>query len=145
MRIDHDNVSGALYFKLREGEYDHTEDFSERADVYLDVDAEGTVLGLEALSLEDLTQAVEERGGKLDVPERVEKIENLVGYFHVYEDREHPGEYRWEFRSANSGAAWARTSHSYRDREELERSMDRFRTYHVAAEGGADIEILSTQ
>ncbi len=71
MRISHDKVSGALYIKLREGEYDHTEDFSEKADVYLDVDAEGDVLGLEALSFEDLAQAIDERGGKLELPERL--------------------------------------------------------------------------
>ncbi len=53
--------SGALYIKLRSGEYDHTEDFSERADVYVDVDADGNVLGLEALSFNDLAQAIEER------------------------------------------------------------------------------------
>jgi RNA polymerase sigma factor (sigma-70 family) len=70
VRIDHDKVSGALYIKLRDGKYDHTEDFSQRADVYLDVDAEGNVLGLEALSFEDLAQAIEERGGKLEVPDR---------------------------------------------------------------------------
>ncbi|CAN5877611.1 hypothetical protein BH18ACT11_BH18ACT11_12500 [soil metagenome] len=71
MRISHDKVSGALYIKLREGEYDHTEDFSEKADVYLDVDAEGDVLGLEALSFEDLAEAIEERGGKLELPEHL--------------------------------------------------------------------------
>jgi len=60
-----------LYIKAREGKYDHTEDFSEKADVYLDVDAEGDVLGLEALSFEDLAQAIEERGGKLEVPDRL--------------------------------------------------------------------------
>jgi len=69
LRISHDKESGALYFKLREGRPDHAEDFSERADVY--VDAEGNVLGLEALSFEDLAQAIEERGGKLDVPEKI--------------------------------------------------------------------------
>lgn len=57
MRIDYDKLSGALYIKIREGQPDHTEDFSEKADVYLDVDAEGNVLGLEALSFEDLAQA----------------------------------------------------------------------------------------
>jgi uncharacterized protein YuzE len=71
MRISHDKVSGALYVELREGEYDHTEDFSEGADVYLDVNAEGTVLGLEALSFEDLAQAIDEHGGQLEVPERL--------------------------------------------------------------------------
>ena len=53
MRISHDKVSGALYIKLLGGRYDHT-DFSEKADVYLDVDADGDVFGLEALSFEDL-------------------------------------------------------------------------------------------
>ena len=70
MNITHDKESGALYIRLRDGSYSHTEDFSEGADVYLDVDADGTVLGLEALSFEDLAQAIEERGGKLDVPDR---------------------------------------------------------------------------
>ncbi|MDP8953292.1 MAG: DUF2283 domain-containing protein [Actinomycetota bacterium] len=70
MNITHDKESGALYIRLRDGSYSHTEDFSEGADVYLDVDADGTVLGLEALSFEDLAQAIEERGGRLDVPDR---------------------------------------------------------------------------
>lgn len=35
------------------------------------MDAEGNVLGLETLSFDDLAQAVEERGGKLDVPEKL--------------------------------------------------------------------------
>jgi DNA-binding NarL/FixJ family response regulator len=71
VRISHDKVSGALYVELREGEYDHTEDFSDGADVYLDVDAKGTVLGLEALSFEDLAQAIDEHGGQLEVPDRL--------------------------------------------------------------------------
>lgn len=71
MRISHDRESGALYIKIREGQPDHAEDFSEKADVYVDVDAEGNVLGLEALSFEDLAQAIEERGGKLEVPEKI--------------------------------------------------------------------------
>lgn len=78
MRISYDNLSGALYIKIREGTYDHTEDFSEAADVYVDVDAEGNVLGLEALSFDDLAQAVEERGGKLDVPEVLREQEPAV-------------------------------------------------------------------
>ena len=74
MRIVHDKVSGALYIKIREGKPDHAEDFSERADVYVDVDAEGNVLGLEALSFEDLAQAIDERGGNLEVPERLGRV-----------------------------------------------------------------------
>ncbi len=71
MRISHDKVSGALYVEVCEGEYDHTEDISGGADVYLEVDAEGTVLGLEALSFEDLAQAIDEHGGQLEVPNQL--------------------------------------------------------------------------
>ncbi len=71
MKISHDRASGALYIKLRDGKPDHAEDFSKGADVYADVDAEGNVLGLEALSFEDLAQAIQERGGTLDVPEKI--------------------------------------------------------------------------
>lgn len=71
MKISHDKESGALYIRLRDGKPDHAEDFSAGADVYVDVDTEGNVLGLEALSFEDLAQAIEERGGTLDVPERI--------------------------------------------------------------------------
>ena len=79
MRISHDDVSGALYIKLREGKYDHTEDFSEKADVYLDVDADGNVLGLEALSFENLALAIEERGGKLELPGRIAHLPEGAG------------------------------------------------------------------
>lgn len=72
LKIRHDAKSGAIYIKLREGRPDHAEDFSEKADVYVDVDPDGYVLGLEALSFEDLAQAIEERGGELDIPDRLE-------------------------------------------------------------------------
>jgi uncharacterized protein YuzE len=71
VKIEYDKESGALYARLREGKPDHAEDLSEKANVYPHVDSEGNVLGLEALSLEDLTQALEEREGKLEVPERL--------------------------------------------------------------------------
>lgn len=72
LKIRHDAQSGAIYMKLREGRPDHTEDFSEKADVYVDVDPEGYVVGLEALSFGDLAQAIEEHGGELDIPDRLE-------------------------------------------------------------------------
>jgi uncharacterized protein YuzE len=72
LKIRHDAESGAIYIKLREGRPDHTEDFSEKADVYVDVDPEGYVVGLEALSFGDLAQAIEEHGGELDIPDRLE-------------------------------------------------------------------------
>ena len=71
MKIEYDKVSGALYLRMRDGKPDHAEDLSEKADVYAHVDSEGNVLGLEALSLEDLTQAIEEHESKLEVPEQL--------------------------------------------------------------------------
>lgn len=74
MKIRYDRKSGAIYIKLRDGVPDHTEDFSEKADVYLDVDAEGRVIGLEALSFEDLAEAINERGGELEIPEAAASV-----------------------------------------------------------------------
>ncbi|WP_119066392.1 sigma factor-like helix-turn-helix DNA-binding protein [Rubrobacter indicoceani] len=68
MKIRHDRESGAIYIELREGVPHHSEDFSEKADVYLDVNFEGRVIGLEALSFEDLAEAIEERGGEVEIP-----------------------------------------------------------------------------
>lgn len=68
MKIRHDRESGAIYIELRQGVPDHTEDFSKKADVYIDVDAEGKVVGLEALSFDDLAEAISERGGELEIP-----------------------------------------------------------------------------
>ncbi len=68
MHITYDKESGALYLKLRDGSYSHTENVSDTADVYVDLDTEGRIIGLEALSFEDLAQAIGERGGKLDLP-----------------------------------------------------------------------------
>lgn len=70
MQSSYDRESGILYLRIREGNPERTEEFSRTAEVYVDVDAEGNVLGLEALSFEDLGRACEERGGKLDVPEK---------------------------------------------------------------------------
>jgi predicted RNase H-like HicB family nuclease/uncharacterized protein YegP (UPF0339 family) len=61
-----------------------------------------------------------------------EKIAGIVGYFEVYKDD--AGEYRWQFRSADTDVAWVRSSHGYRDKEDLEHSIDRFRTQPFGAE-----------
>ncbi len=71
VRISYDKESGAFTIYLREGKPDHAEDFSKEADVYVDVDAEGWVLSVEALSFEDLRMALEECGGNLEIPERI--------------------------------------------------------------------------
>ncbi len=71
MRISYDKESGAFTIYLRDGKPDHAEDLSKEADVYVDVDAEGRVLSIEALSFEDLRMALEECGGNLEIPERI--------------------------------------------------------------------------
>lgn len=71
MRISYDKESGAFTIYLREGKPDHAEDFSKEADVYVDVDAEGLVLSIEALSFEDLRLALEERSGNIEIPKRI--------------------------------------------------------------------------
>lgn len=71
VRISYDKESGAFTIYLREGKPDHAEDFSKEADVYVDVDAEGRVLSIEALSFEDLRIALEECGRNLEIPERI--------------------------------------------------------------------------
>lgn len=71
VRISYDKGSGALTIYLKEGKPDHAEDFYKGADVYVDVDAEGRVLSIEALSLKDLRIALEEHGRNLEIPERI--------------------------------------------------------------------------
>lgn len=71
MRISYDKESGAFTIYLREGKPDHAEDFSKEADVCVDVDTEGRVLSIEALSFEDLRMALEECGGSLEILERI--------------------------------------------------------------------------
>ena len=139
-RFTHDPESGAIYVRLREGTYRETIPLGDPGlGAGVDVDDEGYVLGVEFLSFEEYAEVVAARGGRLELPERVEEIDNLVGYFHVYEDRDHPGEHLWEFRSAESGVAWVRSSHRYRDREALERSINCFRSSPF----GAEVEHLS--
>jgi uncharacterized protein YuzE len=71
VRISYDKESGAFTIYVREGKPDHAEDLAKEADVYVDVDAEGRVLSIEALSFEDLRMALEECGGNLEIPEQI--------------------------------------------------------------------------
>jgi hypothetical protein len=61
---------GLLGITLHEGKPDHAEDLSEKADVYAHVDS-GAMCSASKPSFEDLIQALEEREGKLEVPERL--------------------------------------------------------------------------
>lgn len=73
MIFRYDPESGALYVRVREGNIEETLDLAPGA--YLDIDRDGNVLGAEFLSLEEFTEIVEDQGGILDLPERVEDPE----------------------------------------------------------------------
>jgi predicted RNase H-like HicB family nuclease/uncharacterized protein YegP (UPF0339 family) len=72
------------------------------------------------------------------IPEKIAGIVGL-GYFEVYKDRDH--KYRWQFRSVDTDVPWVRSSYGYSDKEDLERSMDRFRAHPF----GAEVEKLTTE
>jgi len=71
-RITHDPESGAFYVRLREGEYYETVPLGDPGlGAGVDVDADGNVLGLEFLSFEEFAEVLSDRGGALDIPERL--------------------------------------------------------------------------
>lgn len=65
-----DPESGALYVRLRDGEYTETVPLTPGLGV--DIDCEGNVLGVEFLSFEEYAELVAKTGGKLEIPERIE-------------------------------------------------------------------------
>ncbi len=70
MKLRYDPESGALYVRVEEGTIGETVQHADG--VYLDIDAEGRVLGAEFLTLEELAGAITAEGGRWDVPERIE-------------------------------------------------------------------------
>jgi uncharacterized protein YuzE len=72
-RFEHDPQSGAFYVRLRSGKYHETVPLGEPGfGAGVDVDDQGTVLGVEFLSFEEYAEAVERAGGRLEIPERIE-------------------------------------------------------------------------
>lgn len=69
MKLRYDPESGALYVRVREGAIEETVQHADG--VYLDIDAEGCVLGAEFLTLKELAEAVTAEGG-WELPERIE-------------------------------------------------------------------------
>ncbi len=81
MRIKFDQVSGAFYIHVRDG--DPFEALEIGPGAYVHIDEQGTVLQLEFLSLEefaDLTAASPSEAG-LDIPERIKD----PAHFHLAE------------------------------------------------------------
>jgi len=70
VKLRYDPESGALYARVREGAIEETVQHADG--VYLDVDAEGCVLGAEFLTLKELAEAITAEGGSWELPERIE-------------------------------------------------------------------------
>lgn len=70
MKLRYDPESGALYVRVREGEIEETVQHADG--VYLDIDAEGRLLGAEFLTLKELAESITAEGGKWELPERIE-------------------------------------------------------------------------
>ncbi len=70
MRLRYDPESGALYVLIKEGTIEETVQHADG--VYLDVDAEGRVVGAEFLTLKELAEAITAEGGKWELPDRIE-------------------------------------------------------------------------
>lgn len=71
MRLRYDPASGAFYFRVREGDIEETLETGAPG-AYLDIDAQGRVMGLEFLSFEEFTNFLLLSNGEFDVPERIE-------------------------------------------------------------------------
>lgn len=71
MRFRYDPESGALYFRVHEGEIEETLDLPSPGG-YMDVDRDGKVLGLEFLSLQEFVMFLSGFGGEVELPERVD-------------------------------------------------------------------------
>lgn len=73
MIIKMDLAAGAVYLKHRDGEVAETVEVSD-ADAYVDLDAEGYVLGIEFLSVAEYEEfeRARQRPDGVEVPERIE-------------------------------------------------------------------------
>ncbi len=69
MKLRYDPESGALYARLKEGKIEETVQHADG--VYLDIDAEGRLLGAEFLSLKEFADAIVREGGSWELPERI--------------------------------------------------------------------------
>ena len=69
MRFRYDPESGAMYARIREGRIAETLELG--GGCYLDVGEDGTVMGLECLSLDEFRELIERSNGELDLPDRV--------------------------------------------------------------------------
>lgn len=91
-RFDYDQQSGAFYIRVREGEYSETIPLVEIGfGAGVDVDAEGSVLGFEFLSLEEFAEVTDREAGGLEIPERIENMEAFIA-----SRKREPAVHRWD-------------------------------------------------
>jgi uncharacterized protein YuzE len=78
VKLKKDPLTGLLYLRLRGGQIEETLPWPGWEDsVYLDLDKKGTVLGVEFLSSEELDEFLEDYPHGIEMPERIEGIEDL--------------------------------------------------------------------
>lgn len=74
----YDRESGAFYIRVREGEYVESVDLVDPGfGAYMDVNAEGVVIGFEFLSFEEFAEFIERNGGKVEIPDRLPETDVL--------------------------------------------------------------------
>ncbi len=78
MRFRYDPTSGALYFRVREGEIEETAELSTPGS-YVDVDRGGRVMGLEFLSVHEFLAFLVASGGESEIPERLDPEARDIG------------------------------------------------------------------
>jgi uncharacterized protein YuzE len=71
VRFRYDPKSGALYFRVVEGEIEETLELPSPG-AYIDVAVDGTVMGLEFLSLQEFIMFATALGGEIEPPESVD-------------------------------------------------------------------------
>ena len=70
MKVTYDPSVDAHYVHVRDGEIVGTIEAGD--DLYYDLDAEGYLLGAEFLSSDALLEHINDHGGQIELPERVE-------------------------------------------------------------------------
>ena len=84
IRFRHDPTTGALYFRLREGEIAETLELPTPG-AYVDIDEDGNIMGLEFLNLQEFLYSIDSAHGELGLPDRIEPGASLAPSDHAAE------------------------------------------------------------
>jgi len=69
MQLEFDPDVNALYLRIRSGRFSQTVELEEQ--VYLDLDADGQVLGVEFVDANDFFSLLERHHGQLEIPDQM--------------------------------------------------------------------------